>query len=301
MKFEQLHLFKEAVKYNSISIAAEKNYMSQSSVSYSIVNLEKELGIELLKRTNAGVTPTQLGEIVLQKMEDIFRSVDEIVQVTKEQLNAGEVKITSIPCICDWIIPKTIQRLKEHTSDIILSVTTAESSQVAHDVSSGISEIGILINYGELERNTDLKYLPLFRDEYMLYVGKNSPYWDRDSITYGELVKEPYVAYRDEFRKYNGGLTNMIGTDKLPNVIFRTDSLDSIKSMIIHNHYVAFFPRYMSENDVYIQSGLIRRLPISDKNLEFEVGYVESMKYKPNKIDKIVLDVIKKMVKEIKI
>ncbi len=301
MKFEQLHLFKEAVKYNSISIAAEKNYMSQSSVSYSIVNLEKELGIELLKRTNAGVTPTQLGEIVLQKTEDIFKSVDEIVQVTKEQLNAGEVNITSIPCICDWIIPKTIQRLKEHTADIILSVTTAESSQVAHDVSSGISEIGILINYGELERNTDLKYSPLFCDEYMLYVGKNSPYWDRDSITYGELVKEPYVAYRDEFRKYNGGLTNMIGTDKLPNVIFRTDSLDSIKSMIIHNHYVAFFPRYMSGNDVYIQSGLIRRLPISDKNLEFEVGYVESMKYKPNKIDKIVLDVIRKMVKEIKI
>lgn len=300
MKLEQLYSFKEAVKYNSISIAADKNYMSQSSVSYAIVNLEKELGVELLKRTNAGVTPTQLGEIVLLKTEDIFKAVDEIVQMTKEQLNAGEVKITSIPCICDWIIPKTIQRLKEQAADIILSVTTAESSQVAHDVSSGISEIGILINYGELERNTDLKYTPLFRDEYMLYVGKNSPYWEKGSITYGELVQEPYVAYRDEFKKYNGGLTNMIGTDKLPNVIFRTDSLDSIRNMIIHNHYVAFFPRYMSENDVYIQNGLIRRLPISDKRLEFEVGYVESIKYKPNKIDKIVLDVIRKMVKEIK-
>ena len=199
------------------------------------------------------------------------------------------------------IIPKTLQKLKERTADIILSITTAESSQVAHDVSSGISEIGILINYGELERNTDLKYSPLFRDEYMLYVGKKSPYWEKDSITYGELVKEPYVAYRDEFRKYNGGLTNMIGTDKLPNIIFRTDSLDSIKSMITHNEYVAFFPRYMSENDVYVQSGLIRRLPISDKNLEFEVGYVESIKYKPNKIDMIVLNVIKEMVKKIKI
>ena len=101
MKFEQLFFFKEAVKYNSISIAAEKNYMSQSSVSYSIVNLEKELGVELLKRTNAGVTPTQMGELVLQKTEDIFKSVDEIVEMTKEHLNAGEVKITSIPCICD--------------------------------------------------------------------------------------------------------------------------------------------------------------------------------------------------------
>lgn len=301
MKFEQLYYFKEAVKYNSISVAAEKNFMSQSSISYSIINLEKELGTELLKRTNAGVTPTQIGELVLQKTEDIFKSVDEIIVMTKEQQNAGEVHITCIPCICDWIIPKTLQSLKEHTADILLSVTTAESSQVAHDVSSGISEFGILINYGELERNTDLKYTPLFRDEYVLYVGKHSPYWDKESITYDELVKEPYVAYRDEFRKYNGGLTNMIGTDKLPNIIFRTDNLDSIKSMITHNNYVAFFPRYMSQNDFYVQSGWIRRLLISDKNLEFEVGYVESIKYKTKKLDKIVLNTIKETIKKIKL
>jgi DNA-binding transcriptional LysR family regulator len=301
MKFEQLFLFKEAAKYNSISIAAEKNLLSQSSVSYAIINLEKELGTALLKRTNAGVTPTKMGELVLQKAEDIFKAVDEIVAMTKEQRTAGEVQLTCIPCICDWILPKTLQLLKERTADIMLAITTAESSQVAHDVSAGIADFGILINYGELERNTDLKYTPLFRDEYVLYVGKNSPYWDQDSITYRQLIQEPYIAYRDEFRMYNGGLTNMIGTEKLPNVIFRTDNLDSIKSMITHNDYVAFFPKYMSENDVFVQSGLIRRLPIADKNLEFEVGYVESIKYKPNKIGKLVLNVIKETVKKIKI
>lgn len=301
MKFEQLHFFKEAVKYNSISVAAEKNFMSQSSISYSIINLEKELGSELLKRTNAGVTPTQIGELVLQKTEDIFKSVDEIVEMTKELRNAGEAQITCIPCICDWIIPRTLQSLNDNTTDILLTVTTGESSQVAHDVSSGISKFGILINYGELERNKDLKYTPLFRDEYVLYVGKHSPYWEKESISYDELVKEPYIAYRDEFRKYNGGLTNMINTDQLPNVIFRTDSLDSIKSMITHNNYVAFFPRYMSENDFYVQSGWIRRLPISDKNMEFEVGYIESIKYKTKEIDKIILNTIKETVTKIKL
>lgn len=298
MKIEQLYFFKEAVKYHSISVAAEKNFMSQSSISYSIINLEKELGTELLKRTNAGVTPTQIGELVLQKTEDIFKSVDEIVDMTKELRNAGEVHITCIPCICDWIIPKTLQCLNDNTADILLSVTTAESRQVAHDVSSGISKFGILINYGELERNKDLKYTPLFRDEYVLYVGKNSPYWEKDNISYGELVKAPYIAFRDEFRKYNGGLTNMFGTDELPNIIFRTDSLDAVKSMITHNDYVAFFPRYMSENDFYVQSGWIRRLPISDRNMGFEVGYVESTKYKTKEIDKIVLNAIKETVKK---
>jgi len=300
MKFEQLYFFKEAVKYNSISIAAEKNYMSQSSVSYSIINLEKELRTELLKRTNVGVSPTQIGNLVLQKTEEIFKAINEIVEMTKSLQDTGEVKISCIPCICDWIIPMTLLHLQERSADVLLSVSTEESSQVAHDVSSGISEFGILINYGELERNSDLNYTALFRDEYVLYVGKQSPYWGKSSITYDELIREPYIAYRDEFKKYNGGLTNMIGTEALPNVIFRTDNLDSIKSMITHNHYVAFFPRYMSDHDVFVQSGLIHRIPISDKDLSFEVGYVESMKYKLKKIDKIVLNVIKETVKKIK-
>ncbi|WP_099468984.1 LysR family transcriptional regulator [Konateibacter massiliensis] len=299
MKFEQLYYFKEAVKYNSISIAAEKNYMSQSSVSYAISNLEKELGIDLLRRTNTGVTPTATGERILEKTEEIFKSLDEITGLVKEQKNTGEVNITCIPCICDWIIPKTLQYLNEAAADILLSVTTSESDRVAHNVSSGISGFGILIHYDGLERNTDLKYTPLFRDEYMLYVGKNSPYWEADSISCEEFRKLPYIAYQDEFKKYNGGLTNILGANKFPNIIFRTDNLDSIKSMITQNDYVALFPKHMSEHDFYIQSGRIHRIPISDQDLSFEVGYVESLKYKAKKIDHLVLNVIKGMTERI--
>lgn len=296
MKFEQLYYFREAVKYRSISIAAEKNFMSQSSVSYAIINLEKELGAELLKRTNTGVTPTLTGELVLQKAETIFKSVDEMVELSKHQRNFGEVHLTCIPCICDWILPHVLKTLREQSTDLLLSVETGESSLVAHNVSSGISEFGILINYGELERTLDLRYTPLFRDEYVLYVGRHSPYWDRKDITYAELVKEPYIAYRDEFRRYNGGLTDMIDSADIPNIIFRTDSLDSIKNMITQDNYVAFFPRFMSADDFYLQSGWIRSLPISDKKLTFEVGCVESVKYKAKKIDRVLLDVLRETV-----
>lgn len=299
LKFEQLYYFKEAAKYNSISVAAEKNFMSQSSVSYAILNLEKELGVDLLKRTNAGVAPTQIGGLVLQKTEDIFKSLDDIVEMTKEQRNYGEVNITCIPCICDWIIPKAIQILKEKSADILLSISTAESSKVVHDVSSGISGFGIVIRSEDLERNTDIRYTSLFRDEYLLYVGKNSPYWEKESITYKELLEQPYIAYRDEFKKYNGGLSELIGVNNFPNIIFRTDDLDSIKSMITHNDYVAFFPKHMSAYDIYLQSGWIRRIPVSDKNFQFEVGYIESIKYRAKKIDKLVLEVIKETAKQI--
>lgn len=54
----------------------------------------------------------------------------------------------------------------------------------------------------------------------------------------------------------------------------------------------------MSEKDFYVQNGLIRRLPVSDKNLTFEVGYVESVKYKMKKLDRIVVNTIRDTVRK---
>ena len=83
MKLEQLHHFREAVKYKSISIAAEENFISQPSFSASITKLEKELGVTLLRRTTKGVTPTEAGQLVLEKSKIIFDTIEEALTVTK--------------------------------------------------------------------------------------------------------------------------------------------------------------------------------------------------------------------------
>ena len=64
VKLEQLLYLQEAAKYKSISIAAEKNFISQPSLSGAINKLEKELGVELLRRNSKGVSPTEVGEIM---------------------------------------------------------------------------------------------------------------------------------------------------------------------------------------------------------------------------------------------
>lgn len=296
MKLEQLIYLNEAVKYKSISIAAEKNFISQPSLSGAINKLEKELGVELLRRTSKGVSPTEVGQTILEKATMIFELMQEIETIANQHGQKGTVNISSIPCICDRIIPKTILKLKELNQDVLLSITTGESTQVAHNVSSGISSLGILIYHEGLADSMDLVYTPLFRDEYVLYVGPFSPYWDADSIPLDEMLKQPYIAYREEFIRNNGGLTNLLGKNSRPNVVFRTDDNESLKRMIAQDDYVAFFPKFMSRDDFYLQSGLIRAIPISDAVVSVEVGFVESTKYRLNQIDRIFLNFLKKTI-----
>lgn len=54
MKIEQLHYFREAAKWQSLSVAAEKNYVSQPAFSAAISKLEKELNVTLLQRNRRG-------------------------------------------------------------------------------------------------------------------------------------------------------------------------------------------------------------------------------------------------------
>lgn len=58
--------------------AAAKLFVAQSAVSYQIVKLEKELGIELLLRSSRGVALTATGELVLARARRVLNEVDAI-------------------------------------------------------------------------------------------------------------------------------------------------------------------------------------------------------------------------------
>lgn len=74
MTFQQLQYLLEVSKCGSVTKAARKLFVSYSSVSISISNLEKELGYPLFVRDTKGLTPTPRGAKVLEHARQICRS-----------------------------------------------------------------------------------------------------------------------------------------------------------------------------------------------------------------------------------
>lgn len=155
MKLEQLHYLSEAVKYKSISVAAEENFISQPSFSASITKLEKELGVTLLRRTSRGVSPTEAGLVVLEKADIIFDTIEDMIQEVSSYEKKGVVKFSSIVVFYNHIVPKIIRKLKENAQPFTLDATTAESAQIVRNVSTGTDNLGIII-YAEEFLNNDL-------------------------------------------------------------------------------------------------------------------------------------------------
>ena len=86
MELQQLKYFKTVAECGQINKAAAKLYISSPALSVSISRLEKELGAQLFDRTNNRITLNKQGEIFLEYVEQVFKSLDNAKKDIKESL-----------------------------------------------------------------------------------------------------------------------------------------------------------------------------------------------------------------------
>lgn len=76
MRIEQLKYLIEISKCKSMSVASENLHLTPQALSISIKNLEEELGVQLLERTNKGASLTQKGWLLTKLTEEFLNKVN---------------------------------------------------------------------------------------------------------------------------------------------------------------------------------------------------------------------------------
>lgn len=294
MRLTQLYLLSEVAKYNSISMAAEHAYITQPAVSSAISKLEDELGAVLFKRTPSGAYPTDIGNIIIEKARDILDKVEELRQVANSSELSGNLSVGIIPSMGDKIIPNVLSHLKNRYPNININLTVEESIIILQNVLSGKLDLGIVLLTEEINKK-DICSEELFSDEFLVYTGKNSPLANRESVSLKEALNYPVVAYNDEYTKNNGGITSILKKYGEPNVIFRFCNFELIKRVVSQGIAISFFPRFMSIDDIYLQSGEIKPIPINDVSLGITVGLIRSNRHTLTLVELEFISVLKSM------
>ena len=73
-----------AVRYGSISKAADNNNMKQSNLSVQIKELEAELGEPLVSRVYNGVKLTEAGQVVYSRVCDLHNIINKIISACSQ-------------------------------------------------------------------------------------------------------------------------------------------------------------------------------------------------------------------------
>lgn len=294
MRLTQLFLLSEVAKYNSISMAAEHAYITQPAVSTAISKLEEELGAVLFKRTTSGAYPTEIGKIIIEKARDILDRIEEIKQIANTSELSGNLSVGIIPSMGDKIIPNVLSLLKNRHPNININLTVEESIITFQNVLSGKVDLGIVLLTEEIIRK-DICSEELFSDEFLIYAGKDSPLSAKEAVSLKEALEYPVVAYNDEYSKNNGGITSILKNYGEPKVVFRFCNFELIKRVVSQGKAISFFPKFMSMDDIYLQSGEIKPIPINDVTLGITVGLIRSNRHVITLVEKEFIQELKYM------
>nr|WP_298926987.1 hydrogen peroxide-inducible genes activator [uncultured Erythrobacter sp.] len=114
--------------------AADASFVSQSTLSAGIRELESLLGVTLVERSRRVVRFTSLGEQVVTKANKLLREAEELsdlVQAAGKPLS-GQLRMSVIPTIAPFMIPRILPRLRKERPDLQL-LLREETSHDAMD------------------------------------------------------------------------------------------------------------------------------------------------------------------------
>jgi LysR family hydrogen peroxide-inducible transcriptional activator len=119
--------------------AADACFVSQSTLSAGIRELESLLGVVLVERSRRVVRFTALGEQVVAKANRLLREAEELtdlVQAAGKPL-AGELRMSVIPTIAPFMLPRVLPRLKRERPDLKLMLREETSHDALESLSHG--------------------------------------------------------------------------------------------------------------------------------------------------------------------
>lgn len=103
MTFQQLKYAAEVGRTGSVAQAAKNLFVSSSSISISIGNLEKELGYPLFCRSVKGLVATEKGKKVLDYAERIGQLHDKIGSIDQEPTRIIRINSSGSPVVVNSI------------------------------------------------------------------------------------------------------------------------------------------------------------------------------------------------------
>jgi len=117
--------------------AADACFVTQSTLSAGIRELETLLGLTLVERTRRVVRFTSLGEKISDKAIKVLRETEELAELARAQGRPlhGELRMGVIPTIAPFLLPTMLPRLREQWPELKLYLreeTSAGACEALH-------------------------------------------------------------------------------------------------------------------------------------------------------------------------
>ncbi len=228
----QIRYFMAVANLGQFSRAARELNVSQSALTIAVKQLEALIGSTLLSRTANGAVLTQEGNIFLDHAKRITAAVEEAVRSPAKRRDdiRGRIRLAMTYTVAGYFLPPYIEGFTQAYPNVQLELTEKPRHEIEDGLVSGTFDIAVMLTSNIVDQE-GLAYDTLFRSRRRLWLAAQHPLTNQTNISLGDVSGYPYIMLTvDEASNTAQRYWNK--TAYRPDTIFRTSSVEAVRSMV---------------------------------------------------------------------
>ncbi|MEQ5791895.1 LysR family transcriptional regulator [Muricauda sp. NFXS6] len=196
MTITQLQYVLAVAEHKNFTLAAEKSFVTQPTLSMQVQKLEDELDVLIFDRSKKPITITEVGQKIVAQAKNIVAEAERIKDVVDQDKGfvGGDYTLGIIPTVMPTLLPMFLSAFIKKYPKVNLIIKEQSTQTMIKNIMDGHLDAGIAATPLEIEF---IKERPLYYEPFVGYVPKNHRLASQDELKMEDLDVNDILLLQD--------------------------------------------------------------------------------------------------------
>jgi LysR family hydrogen peroxide-inducible transcriptional activator len=267
---KQLRYLCAVAEHKHFTKAADACFVTQSTLSAAIAELESQLDAKVFERNKKSVLITPLGEKLLKQARVILGDVEDFVALARAYAEplSGDLRLGVIPTIGPFLLPPMLSSLRRNFPKLKLFLKEEMSAQLERQLQQGQLDLIILALPYALP---DMEVISLCKDEFLLCLPPGHAFENLKQVEQKQLRGESLLLLEEGHCLRDHALEACQLKAAATDIVYQGNSLHTLVQMVANGLGLTLLPAMSVAADVLGDTHLSIK-HFSNENVDREIG-----------------------------
>ncbi|MEK6155525.1 LysR substrate-binding domain-containing protein [Flavobacteriaceae bacterium 3-367] len=212
MTITQLQYVLAVAEYQNFTLAAEKSFVTQPTLSMQVQKLEDELDVLIFDRSKKPISITEVGKKIVDQAKNIVNEAERIKDIVDQEKGfiGGEYVLGIIPTVMPTLLPMFLKTFINKYPKVNLIIKEQSTENLIRNIQDGHLDAGIAATPLEIEF---IKERPLYYEPFVGYVPKSHRLAPLKNLSTNDLEIQDVLLLKDG-HCFRDGVINLCNNSK---------------------------------------------------------------------------------------